>query len=170
MPKFVEGGKPTGRRWAILNMAKKTLTAVIAVIAIVAVLSAMLTGCKKTPEKCFEEWRENSTVALTGGADILQEKTISLLKENDIEVHESYVSSDFMDGIPFITFVALVAGENGEKELKSYSVETEHDGPIASAFGYGADSISVYGDMLYIDYYFQNATYSLEGEEIVVKE
>ena len=92
------------------------------------------------------------------------------MKENDIEVLDSYVSSDFMDGIPYITFVALVTGEDGEKEVKSYSVETEYDGPIASAFGYNSDEISVYGDMLYIDSYFEYADYDLQGEEIVVTE
>lgn len=75
-----------------------------------------------------------------------------------------------MDGIPYITFVALVTGEDGTKEVKSYSIETEYDGPIASAFGYNSDKISVYGPVLYIDYYFEYADYELQGEKIVVTE
>ena len=150
-------------------MARRALAAV-AVIMTACILLTMFAGCDKTPEERFEEWRSNSDIALTSGADILKEKSISLLKENDITVLDSYVSSDFMDGIPYITFVALVAGENGEKQVKSYSVETEYDGPIASAFGYNSNEISVYGDMLYIDSYFEYADYDLQGEEIVVTE
>ena len=168
MPKKVEGGSLGVGSWAIPNMARRVLTAV-AVIMTACILLTMFAGCNQTPEERFEEWRSNSDVALTSGADVLQENAISLLKENDITVLDSYVSSDFMDGIPYITFVALVAGENG-KELKSYSVETEYDGPIASAFGYNSDKISVYGNMLYIDYYFEYADYELEGDEIIVTE
>lgn len=152
-------------------MARRTLMAVIAVIATFAILLAMLTGCgSKTPEERFEEWRSNSSVVTTESADILQEKVISLLNENDIIVIDSYISASFLDGIPYITFAALVNSKDGVKEVKSYSVETEYDGPIASAFGWNSDSISVYGEMLYIDSYFENATYSLQGEEIVVME
>lgn len=171
MPKFIEGGSLGVGAWAIPKMARRTLTTVIVVIAIIAILSAMLTGCSNTPEERFEEWRSNSSVVTTEGAKILQEKVISLLKKNDVIVTDSYVSTDFMDGIPYITFVALVTGEDGTtKEVKSYSIETEYDGPIASAFGYNSDEISVYGDMLYIDSYFEYADYDLQGEEIVVTE
>ena len=152
-------------------MAKKTLTAVIAVIAIIATLAAMLAGCgSKTPEERFEDWRSNSSVVTTDGARILQEKAISLLKENDITVLDSYVSADFMDGLPYITFVALITSDDGVRELKSYSIETEYDGPIASAFGYNSDKISVYGEMLYIDYYFEYSDYDFQGDKIIVTE
>ena len=142
----------------------------VAVITIACVLLKMFAGCNKTPEERFEEWRSNSSVVTTEGAKILQEKVISLLKKNDVIVTDSYVSTDFMDGIPYITFVALVTGEDGTKEVKSYSIETEYDGPIASAFGYNSDKISVYGPVLYIDYYFEYADYELQGEKIVVTE
>lgn len=153
-------------------MARKTLTAVIAVIATFAILSAMLAGCgTKTPEERFEEGRSDSSVVTTDGAKILQEKTISLLKENDIEVLNSYVSARFLDGEPLITFVAMVTEKDGGKPtLKCYSVRTDFNGPIASAFGYCSNYISVHGDMLYIREYFEYANYDLQGEDIIVTE
>ena len=151
-------------------MARKTLTAVIAVIAILSILSAMLAGCgTKTPEERFEEGRSDSSVVTTDGAKILQEKVTELLKEKNVTVDDSYVSSRFLDGIPYIAFTALVTGEDG-KEVKSYSIETEYDGPIASAFAYSSNYISVYGDMLYIREYFEYANYDLQGEDIIVTE
>lgn len=141
----------------------------ISLLLALMILLTMFAGCSSTPKERFEDLRARSFVVTTDGAKFLQEKAISLLKEQDIEVLNSYVSSDFMDGLPYITFVALVAGENGAT-LKEYAIVTEYDGPIAAAFQKNEEKISPYGDKLYIDSYFEYAAYNLQGDEIIVTE
>lgn len=143
-------------------MTKKNLLAIVAGIVTLMLLTSMLSGCGKTPAEMFEEGK---TSINTNGAEILKVNASFLLKENGISIDDSYLRVGFIDGIPYITFTILT---NGRSELRSYSVETEHDGPIASAWSYNSDVINVYGEMLNIDDYFRNATYSLQDDKIVV--
>lgn len=143
-------------------MTKKNLLAIVAGIVTLLLLTSMLSGCGKTPAEMFEEGK---TSINTNGAEILKVNASFLLKENGISIDDSYFRVGFIDGIPYITFTILT---NGRSELRSYSVETEYDGPIASAWSYNSDVINVYGEMLNIDDYFRSATYSLQDDKIVV--
>lgn len=151
---------------------KRTMTAAIAVIATISILLAMLLGCESTTvEERFEDCRSNAAVATTAGAAILKLKAIYVLEDTgDIVVEDSYISAAFVDNIPQITFVALVTEEGKETELRKYSVQTDYNGPIVSCFNSNSEKISMYGEMLYVEEYFENAGYSLQGEEIVVTE
>ena len=151
-------------------MAKRTLTAVIAVIAILAILLAMLAGCNKTSRERFEDERSSLyVVEETKGAKILEEKVISLLKEKDIKVQDSFIRARIVDGVPYINLFALVKNEKGAEMIKIYSVKSEYAAPIVSAFSFNADSISVSGKRLDIPFYLEyEVNYNLQGEEIVL--
>ena len=150
---------------------KATFGKVITLLLVFATLLTMFAGCtKKGPETRFQERKSYSTVPTTEGATVLQDKVLKLLEENGIVVQNSYISVDYIDGFPYIFFDFLKVEKDGSKTIKTYLVKTDYDGPITSAFSFNSDIISVYGDILYIKYYFEYADYALKGEEIVVTE
>lgn len=147
-----------------------TFGKVISLLLVGIILLTMFAGCStKTSFERFEDLRSNEAVATVASAGILKMKLIHVLHEDGVVVEDSYISACFIDNIPYITFVALVTEEGGSVELKKYSIQTEYNGPIVSCFNANSEKISVYGEMLHIDEYFENADYSIHGEKIVVK-
>lgn len=148
-------------------MTKKILLAVVAgIMTLIVILGAVVSESRKTPTEKFQEMTAYSEDISTKSANVFKENAIKILEQNGIFVGDSHLSACFIDGKPYITFTVLL---NDGSELQQYSIETEYDGPIASAWGHSSDVISVYGDMLYIDTYFRYANYTLSGDEIVVK-
>lgn len=148
-------------------MSKKIIAVVITAIITLGSLAIFLTGCEnKTPAQEFSDRKDQVTIVNSESLSILKEKVNNLLADNGYDVKDSFITMGSVDNTVIIRCVVLISDE----KISEFDIKTNCDWPIYSALSEGAEWIMVEEKNLYLVNYFEMATYSLDGQTILVEE
>lgn len=151
-------------------MSKKIIAVVITAIITLGSLAILLTGCEnKTPSQEFYDRKNAIRIVESDSLNALKDNVNNLLVDNGYDVKDSFITMGSIDNTVTIRCVVLISEDNKEK-ISEFDIKTNCDWPIYSALSEGAEWIMVEEKNLYLVNYFEMATYSLDGQTILVEE